>query len=156
MHCVMWLQLQAEHACIVGSAKRSRSLCTSSAAAWFGSVISRSVPSGFQTHSQPSSQMHLVCLFISRHAVWAPPTVADAKMKFIGAFKKPLPGLYSTIVQELLVQQHLFRWNKKYQYNEVNRLACVSSTHGWVNAGLSGWPQADNLAMVMCRMLHLS
>jgi hypothetical protein len=100
--------------------------------------------------------MHLVCLFTPHHAVWAPPTVADAKMKFIGAFKKPLPGLYSTIVQELLVQQHLFRWNKKYQYNEVNRLACVSSTHGWVTAGLSGWPQADNQAVMMCGMLYLS
>lgn len=61
-----------------------------------------------------------------RAEVWAPPTVADAKMKFIGAFKKPLPGLYSTIVQELLVQQHLFRWNKKYQYNEVTALGMVS------------------------------
>ena len=36
------------------------------------------------------------------------------------AFKKPLPGLYSTVVQELLVQQHLFRWNKQYQYSPVS------------------------------------
>lgn len=52
-------------------------------------------------------------------AAASPPTVADAKAKFVDAFKKPLPAIYSTIVQELLVQQHLFRWNRQYQYSEV-------------------------------------
>lgn len=65
-------------------------------------------------------------------AAWSPPTVADAKLKFTEAFKKPLPAIYSTVVQELLVQQHLYRWNKRYQYNEVrpgtgrSRLACTA------------------------------
>ena len=45
--------------------------------------------------------------------------MADAKLRFTEAFKKPLPALYSTVVQELLVQQHLFRWNKGYKYTEV-------------------------------------
>lgn len=83
----------------------------------------------------------------------SPPTVADAKLKFTTAFKKPLPAIYSTVVQvrwclrgrackrlpavegstllalccppaqELLVQQHLFRWNAQYQYNEVRTQA---------------------------------
>lgn len=56
----------------------------------------------------------------------SPPTVADAKAKFVDAFKKPLPAIYSTIVQELLVQQHLFRWNRQYQYSEVTALGIVS------------------------------
>jgi photosystem II biogenesis protein Psp29 len=58
--------------------------------------------------------------------IWAPPTVADAKLRFTEAFKKPLPALYSTVVQELLVQQHLFRWNKGYKYTEVTALGMVS------------------------------
>ncbi len=49
--------------------------------------------------------------------------MADAKAKFTAAFKKPLPAIYSTIVQELLVQQHLFRWNRQYKYSEVGAAA---------------------------------
>ena len=30
-----------------------------------------------------------------------------------------MPGIYNNIIQELLVQQHLMRWNKKYTYDEV-------------------------------------
>ena len=65
------------------------------------------------------------------HAAYNPPTVSDAKLRFNEFFKKPLPGMYSTIVQELLVQQHLFRWNKQYQYNEVRALCCGA----WGEAG---------------------
>jgi hypothetical protein len=61
----------------------------------------------------------LIATAASPPAAWAPPTVADAKLKFTSSFKKPLPAIYSTVVQELLVQQHLYRWNKRYQYNEV-------------------------------------
>lgn len=50
---------------------------------------------------------------------WAPPTVADTKKKFLDAYCKPIPGIYSTVVNELLVQQHLIRYNRKYQYNPV-------------------------------------
>lgn len=52
-------------------------------------------------------------------ALWTPPTVADTKRKFYEAFRKPVPGIYNNIIQELLVQQHLMRWNKKYTYDEV-------------------------------------
>ena len=52
-------------------------------------------------------------------APWNPPTVADTKRKFYEAFRKPVPGIYNNIIQELLVQQHLMRWNKKYTYDEV-------------------------------------
>lgn len=68
-------------------------------------------------------------------ADWSPPTVADAKQSFVTAFPKPLPAIYSTVIQELLVQQHLFRWNKNYKYSEVTALG-VCSIFDQVLAGL--------------------
>ena len=61
--------------------------------------------------------------------------MSDAKLRFNEYFKKPLPGMFSTIVQELLVQQHLFRWNKQYQYNEVRSAPVCASL-----AALAGGP----------------
>ncbi len=52
-------------------------------------------------------------------APWNPPTVADTKRRFYEAFRKPVPGFYNNIIQELLVQQHLMRYNRKYRYDEV-------------------------------------
>lgn len=64
---------------------------------------------------------------MAAHAeIWAPPTVADTKKTFQESFDKPLPTIYSTVVLELLVQQHLFRWNKAYQYSEVTALGICS------------------------------
>ena len=57
-------------------------------------------------------------------ALWNPPTVADTKRKFYEAFRKPVPGIYNNIIQELLVQQHLMRWNKKYTYDEARATPC--------------------------------
>lgn len=50
---------------------------------------------------------------------WNPPTVADTKRKFYDGFRKPIPGVYNTVIQELLVQQHIMRYNKNYIYDEV-------------------------------------
>ena len=58
------------------------------------------------------------CMYAS--ADWAPPTVADTKKKFYETFRKPVPGLYNNVIQELLVQQHIMRYNKKYRYDEVS------------------------------------
>lgn len=52
----------------------------------------------------------------------SPPTVADTKQAFLAHFPKPLPSLYSTIIHELLVQQHLFRWNTSYCANPITSL----------------------------------
>lgn len=76
---------------------------------------------------------------VVRAAAYSPPAVSDAKMRFMQSFKRPLPGLYSTIVQELLVQQHLFRWNKGYQYSEVTALGLVSI----FDQVLAGLPDAE-------------
>ena len=51
---------------------------------------------------------------------WSPPTVSDTKSAFYENFKKPIPPIYNTVIQELLVQQHLMRWNKNYQFDEVS------------------------------------
>lgn len=47
--------------------------------------------------------------------------MSDTKRAFMESFRKPLPGLYSAVIQELLVQQHLFRFNADYKYSEVRR-----------------------------------
>lgn len=57
---------------------------------------------------------------------WTPPTVADTKKKFYETFRKPIPGLYNNVIQELLVQQHIMRYNRKYRYDEVFALGFVS------------------------------
>ena len=66
-------------------------------------------------------------------APWNPPTVADTKRKFYEAFRKPVPGIYNNIIQELLVQQHLMRWNKKYTYDEVRH--CPAWACAWAPRG---------------------
>jgi len=48
--------------------------------------------------------------------------VADTKKKFYETFRKPIPGLYNNVIQELLVQQHIMRYNRKYRYDEVRDL----------------------------------
>ncbi len=69
----------------------------------------------------------------------AVPTVADTKAKFMSCFKKPLPSLYSTVVLELLVQQHLFRHNESYSYTPVQALG-VCSVFDQILVGL---PEAE-------------
>lgn len=51
-------------------------------------------------------------------------TVSDTKRKFIQTYKKPIAGIYNTVLQELLVQMHFIRFSTRYEYNEV-RDACV-------------------------------
>ena len=48
-----------------------------------------------------------------------PPPVSDTQAAFLKAYPRPLPGLYDTIIQELLVVQHLIRFQKRYQYSSV-------------------------------------
>ena len=45
--------------------------------------------------------------------------MADTKAKFYNKYKKPLPAVYNTVIQELLVQQHILRYNKNYSYDVV-------------------------------------
>lgn len=59
-------------------------------------------------------------------AAFAPPTVADTKRRFIEAYTRPVPAIYNTVVQELLVQQHFIRYGVNYRYNGVYALGFVS------------------------------
>ena len=51
--------------------------------------------------------------------------MSHTKAKFYEGYKKPMPAVYNTVIQELLVQQHLIRFNKKYQYDEVSYFGCI-------------------------------
>ncbi len=48
-----------------------------------------------------------------------PPPVSETKAAFLHKYPRPLPGIYDTVIQELLVQQHLLRYQKKYEYDKV-------------------------------------
>ncbi|CAI0460815.1 unnamed protein product [Linum tenue] len=37
------------------------------------------------------------------------PTVAQTKLNFLKAYKKPIPSIYNNVLQELIVQQHLIK-----------------------------------------------
>ncbi|DBB11023.1 hypothetical protein WJX82_007134 [Trebouxia sp. C0006] len=77
-----------------------------------------------------------------RAAAWNPPTVSDTKQAFYENFKKPIPAIYNTVLQELLVQQHLLRWNHTYQYDEVFALGFVS-VFDQIIEGIPGTAAAD-------------
>lgn len=54
------------------------------------------------------------------------PTVAETKSAFLNKFRKPIPSIYNNVIQELLVQQHLMRYNRTYQYDAVFALGFVT------------------------------
>ncbi|XP_057874155.2 protein THYLAKOID FORMATION1, chloroplastic isoform X2 [Cryptomeria japonica] len=54
------------------------------------------------------------------------PTVAETKLDFIKAYKRPIPNIYSNVIQELIVQQHLMRYKATYRYDPVFALGFVT------------------------------
>lgn len=54
------------------------------------------------------------------------PTVAETKAAFMDAYSKPIPAMFNTILQELLVSQHLYVNNAKYKYNALCSLGFIS------------------------------
>jgi len=66
-------------------------------------------------------------------AAFAPPTVADTKRKFLESFPKPIPGIYDTVIQELLVQQHFIRYSINYAYNPVSVMTVMTAQHSTLN-----------------------
>ncbi|KAH7860174.1 hypothetical protein Vadar_010179 [Vaccinium darrowii] len=54
------------------------------------------------------------------------PTVAETKSKFLSAYKRPIPSIYNTVLQELIVQQHLMRYKRTYRYDAVFALGFVT------------------------------
>lgn len=55
-----------------------------------------------------------------------PPTVEATKKNFLEKFDRPIPAMYETVLQELLVQQHFMRYNISYKYDEIFALGIVS------------------------------
>ncbi|KZV52200.1 hypothetical protein F511_07155 [Dorcoceras hygrometricum] len=54
------------------------------------------------------------------------PTVSETKLNFLKAYKRPIPSIYNTVLQELIVQQHLMRYKKSYRYDPVFALGFVT------------------------------
>ncbi|XP_073143423.1 protein THYLAKOID FORMATION1, chloroplastic [Henckelia pumila] len=54
------------------------------------------------------------------------PPVSETKLNFLKAYKRPIPSIYNTVLQELIVQQHLMRYKKSYRYDPVFALGFVT------------------------------
>lgn len=55
-----------------------------------------------------------------------PPTVSETKLNFLKAYKRPIPSIYNSVLQELIVQQHLMRYKRSYTYDPVFALGFVT------------------------------
>lgn len=54
------------------------------------------------------------------------PTVSDTKLSFLKTYRRPIPSVYNTVLQELMVQQHLMRYKRTYRYDPVFGLGFVT------------------------------
>ena len=52
--------------------------------------------------------------------------MSDTKSAFLTKFRKPIPSIYNNVIQELIVQQHLMRYNRTYKYDAVFALGFVT------------------------------
>ncbi|KAK9861212.1 hypothetical protein WJX84_009589 [Apatococcus fuscideae] len=93
--------------------------------------LSSSYRPGQNQLSCPPLRQHAVCAqrglqICAAVKDWAPPTISDTKQKFYQQFKTPINPIYNTVIQELLVQQHLMRWNINYKYDAIFGLGFTS------------------------------
>lgn len=72
------------------------------------------------------------------------PTVADTKRDFLEAYKKPIPSIYNNVIQELIVLQHLMRYNTNYKYDAVFALGFISV---WDQL-MDGYPQEEDKEVI--------
>ncbi|XP_020576753.1 protein THYLAKOID FORMATION1, chloroplastic [Phalaenopsis equestris] len=79
---------------------------------------------GFRFTTSSSSSQAIV--FCSSAPSVLPPTVSETKYKFLKSYKRPIPSIYNNVLQELLVQQHLLRYKRTYQYDAVFALGFVT------------------------------
>ncbi|KAJ6758160.1 PROTEIN THYLAKOID FORMATION 1 CHLOROPLASTIC [Salix koriyanagi] len=73
--------------------------------------------------SSSTSRTAIHCMSTSTDV---PPTVSETKSNFLKAYKRPIPSIYNTVLQELIVQQHLMRYKKTYLYDPVFGLGFVT------------------------------
>ncbi|KAJ7981383.1 protein THYLAKOID FORMATION1, chloroplastic-like [Quillaja saponaria] len=76
---------------------------------------------GIRTSSS-ASKMVIRCV----SSVTGVPTVSETKLNFLKAFRRPIPSIYNTVLQELIVQQHLTRYKRTYSYDPVFALGFVT------------------------------
>ncbi|KAK9076329.1 hypothetical protein SSX86_004663 [Deinandra increscens subsp. villosa] len=86
------------------------------------------VRTNFSIHSITLPPSNSTSRFIVRctSTVTDPPPVSETKSKFLNAYKSPIPSIYNTVLQELIVQQHLMRYKKTYRYDAVFALGFVT------------------------------
>ncbi|KAJ8748323.1 hypothetical protein K2173_001742 [Erythroxylum novogranatense] len=99
-------------------------------ASWTSSLASATgsspIRAGFACHCMgikaSTSRMVVNCM----SSITDLPTVAETKLDFLKAYKRPIPSIYNTVLQELIVQQHLMRYKRTYQYDPVFALGFVT------------------------------
>ncbi|KAK9089507.1 hypothetical protein Scep_028589 [Stephania cephalantha] len=84
------------------------------------------VPDSTTTTLRSSSSSSRFVVHCMSTTVALPPTVAETKLAFLKAYKRPIPSVYSTVLQELMVQQHLMRYKRTYRYDAVFGLGFVT------------------------------
>jgi len=79
------------------------------------------VPTRKPTHTPKKSRVDAAVA-----ATAGPATVADTKAKFTRGYPYPLPSIWATVLQELLVGMHFTTTNAQYQHEEMRSLGFVS------------------------------
>ncbi|XVF44458.1 hypothetical protein PTKIN_Ptkin02bG0122400 [Pterospermum kingtungense] len=82
-------------------------------------LLYQSVGVGVSTTSS-ASLVHCMCTATDV------PTVSETKSNFLKAYNRPIPSVYNTVLQELIVQQHLMRYKRTYRYDAVFALGFVT------------------------------
>ncbi|CAH8385550.1 unnamed protein product [Eruca vesicaria subsp. sativa] len=99
------------------------------------------------SNSRPLASVSAICMRISHHSltysfrastssskpiihcmstITDVPPVSETKSNFLKAYKRPIPSIYNTVLQELIVQQHLMRYKRTYRYDPVFALGFVT------------------------------
>ncbi|KAL5730699.1 Protein THYLAKOID FORMATION 1 [Ranunculus cassubicifolius] len=89
----------------------------------FGTRFQPSLVSTIVTQKTKNSCSSMVVQCMSSTDI---PTVSETKMNFLKAYSRPIPSIYNTVLQELIVQQHLMRYKKTYCYDAVFALGFVT------------------------------
>ncbi|MED6162488.1 Protein THYLAKOID FORMATION 1, chloroplastic [Stylosanthes scabra] len=106
----------------VSSSSSTHRFFASSSSELFGFRTIFSYHYGGVRASSSSSKMAVQCM----SSVTDAPTVAETKLNFLKAYKRPIPSIYNTVLQELIVQQHLMRYKTSYRYDPVFALGFVT------------------------------
>ncbi|XP_042519037.1 protein THYLAKOID FORMATION1, chloroplastic-like [Macadamia integrifolia] len=83
-----------------------------------------------------SSRVVIQCMSVASDL----PTVSETKLNFLKAYKRPIPSIYNSVLQELIVQQHLMRYKRTYRYDPVFALGFVTV----YDQLMEGYPSDDD------------